>query len=46
MDPEFINDHKNNMERIRNLIEEGEEDITFSLFFRSFPTCLPHRSRL
>jgi len=46
MDPLSINIHKDNMERMRELIKEGKEDIAFSLFFRTFPTCLPHRSRL
>lgn len=46
MDPLSINNHKDNMESIRELIKEGKEDIAFSLFFRTFPTCLPHRSRL
>jgi len=43
MDPILINNQKDNMESIRKLIKE---DIAFSLFFRTFPTCLPHRSRL
>jgi len=46
MGPLSINNHKDNMESIRELIKEGKEDIAFSLFFRTFPTCLPHRSRL
>jgi len=46
MDPLSINNHKDNMKSIRELIKEGKEDIAFSLFFRTFPTCLPHRSRL
>jgi len=46
MDALSINIHKDNMESIRELIKEGKEDIAFSLFFRTFPTCLPHRSRL
>ena len=46
MDPELINNQKDNMEKVKKLIKEGKEDIAFSLFFRTFPTCLPHRSRL
>ena len=46
MDPLSINNQKDNMKSIRELIKEGKEDIAFSLFFRTFPTCLPHRSRL
>ena len=46
MDTELINNQKDNMEKLKKLIEEGKEDIAFSLFFRTFPTCLPHRSKL
>lgn len=38
-------DQKENLESIRKLIQEGKEDIAFSLFFQTFPSCLPHRSR-
>ncbi|MFX0083367.1 MAG: hypothetical protein ACFE94_16600 [Candidatus Hodarchaeota archaeon] len=46
MDTELINNQKDNMEEVKRLIREGKEDIAFSLFFRTFPTCLPHKSRL
>ena len=36
---------KENLERVRKLIHEGKEVIAFSIFFRTFPSCLPHRSR-
>ena len=36
---------KENMENIRKLLHEGNEDIAFSVFFRTFPSCLPHRAR-
>lgn len=36
---------KENLENIRKLIQVGKEDIAFSIFFRTFPSCLPHRSR-
>lgn len=36
---------KENLESVRKLIHEGKEDFAFSLFFRTFPSCLPHRSR-
>ncbi|MFX1298096.1 MAG: hypothetical protein ACFFD2_25000 [Promethearchaeota archaeon] len=36
---------KENLELIRELIHEGREDYAFSLFFRTYPSCLPHRSR-
>lgn len=44
MDPDLINNQKDNIEKVRKLIKEGKEDIAFSLLFRTFPTCLPHRS--
>jgi len=34
-----------NLESVRNLISEGKEDIAFSIFFQTFPSCLPHRNR-
>ncbi|MFW9998770.1 MAG: hypothetical protein ACFE9Q_04695 [Candidatus Hodarchaeota archaeon] len=34
-----------NLENVRNLISEGKEDVAFSIFFRTFPSCLPHRIR-
>lgn len=34
-----------NLEMIRNLIRESREDVAFSIFFRTFPSCLPHRTR-
>ena len=33
-----------NTDNIRKLIKEGREEVAFSLFFRTFPTCLPYRS--
>ncbi len=36
---------KENIENIRKLLHEGKEDIAFSVFFRTFPSCLPHRAR-
>ena len=36
---------KENLESIRKLLQEGKEDVAFSIFFRTFPSCLPHRSR-
>jgi hypothetical protein len=37
---------KGNLESVRKLIIEGKEDIAFSIFFRTFPSCLPHRSHI
>ncbi len=34
-----------NLESIKKLIHERKEDIAFSIFFRTFPSCLPHRAR-
>ncbi len=45
MNIEVINEQKDNLERVRKLIKDGRDDIAFSLFFRTFPTCLPHRTR-
>ncbi|MFX1308071.1 MAG: hypothetical protein ACFE8C_00070 [Promethearchaeota archaeon] len=36
---------KENLENVRKLINDRKEDIAFSIFFRTFPSCLPHRSR-
>jgi hypothetical protein len=33
------------LETVRDLIREGKEDVAFSIFFRTFPSCLPHRNR-
>ncbi len=35
---------KQSLEGIRKLIKVGKEDMAFSLFFQTYPTCLPHRS--
>ena len=38
-------EHKDRLEIIRDLIREGKDDVAFSIFFRTFPSCLPHRTR-
>jgi len=38
-------EQKERLEMIRDLNREGKEDVAFSLFFRTFPTCLPHRAK-
>ncbi len=38
-------DQNENLKRVRNLIHEGREDVAFSIFFRTFPSCLPYRTR-
>ena len=40
-----INEEQRNIENVKILLREGREDIAFSLFFRTYPSCLPHRSR-
>ncbi|MHA2181416.1 MAG: hypothetical protein ACXAAH_08340 [Promethearchaeota archaeon] len=44
IDPKIIFTQKENIENIRKLIKVGREDVAFSLFFKTFPSCLPHRS--
>ena len=44
IDSKILFTQKDNIDSIRKLIKEGREDVAFSLFFRTFPTCLPHRS--
>jgi len=36
---------KENLESVKKLIHDSKEDVAFSIFFRTFPSCLPHRSR-
>ena len=36
---------RENLQSMRKLIQKGKEDIAFSIFFRTFPSCLPHRAR-
>jgi hypothetical protein len=45
LDPKIINSQNDNIENIRKLIKEGKEDVAFSIFYRTFPSCLPYRSR-
>ena len=44
IDTRIILTQKENIEGIKKLIKEGKEEVAFSLFFRTFPTCLPRRS--
>ena len=46
IDPKTLFVQKERIESFRKLIKEGREEVAFSLFFRTFPTCLPHRSQL
>jgi hypothetical protein len=44
--PNSVLDNQNeNLETIRDLIRDGKDDVAFSVFFRTFPSCLPHRTR-
>ena len=43
VDTKIIFAQKENIDNIRKLIKEGREGVAFSQFFRTFPTCLPHR---
>ncbi|MFX0021930.1 MAG: hypothetical protein ACFE9S_06360 [Candidatus Hermodarchaeota archaeon] len=36
---------KEELESVRKLLQESKEEVAFSVFFRTFPSCLPHRSR-
>ena len=38
-------EQKDRLEMIKDLILEGKEDVAFSIFFQTFPSCLPHRTR-
>ena len=42
---QILINQKENLENVKRLIHEGKEDIAFSIFFRTFPSCLPNRSR-
>ncbi len=41
----FLIEQRDRLEMIRDLIHDGRKDIAFSIFFRTFPSCLPHRTR-
>jgi len=40
----LLNNKAESIEEIRKLLKEKKEDVAFSMFFRTFPSCLPHRS--
>ncbi|MHA1913187.1 MAG: hypothetical protein ACW986_02820 [Promethearchaeota archaeon] len=46
IDPKVVDAQKDNMAGIKRLVRAGQDEIAFSMFFRTFPTCLPHRSSL
>lgn len=43
-EPGIIIQQKFNLENVRKLIKEGNERNAFSLFYRTFPYCMPYRS--
>ena len=45
IDPTVVNAQIDNMGGIKKLIRRGQDEIAFSYFFKTFPTCLPFRSR-
>ena len=45
-DPEIYKKQKQDLEEIRELVMKGAEKVAFTQFARTFPYCLPHRSRL
>ncbi len=45
-DPEIYKKQNQDLEEIRELVKKGAEKVTFTQFARTFPYCLPHRSRL
>ena len=46
IDPEIYKKQKQDLEKIRELLIKGAEKVAFTQFARTFPYCLPHRSRL
>jgi len=43
--PEVLQIQKQQLETIKNLLDKSDDKSAFTCFFRTFPTCLPHRSR-
>jgi hypothetical protein len=43
--PDIYKTQKENLEEIGKLIIKGQEKIAFTHFTRTFPHCMPHRSR-
>jgi hypothetical protein len=34
------------LEQVNRLISEKKDNLAFDLFFRTFPSCMPYRSRI
>ena len=45
VDSTLFSKQNESIEKIMNLLKENKEDVAFSMFFRTFPSCLPHRSQ-
>ncbi len=45
INPDIYKTQKENLEEIGKLIIKGQEKIAFTHFTRTFPHCMPHRSR-
>ena len=46
LDPVVYKTQKERLEEVKALIAKGQERPAFSLFTRTFPYCMPHRSIL
>jgi hypothetical protein len=44
LDPDIYIRQKENLEEVKTLVVKGKEKAAFSLFTRTFPYCMPHRS--
>ena len=42
--PDIYKIQKENLEEVKSLVVKGKEKTAFSLFTRTFPYCMPHRS--
>lgn len=41
----IVEEQKQNLKEVAKLIEEGKDKVAFTLFYRTFPYCMPHRNR-
>jgi hypothetical protein len=44
-DLKYTSIYKTQLDNVSKLISEKRDDLAFNVFFRTFPTCLPSRSR-
>ena len=40
----IIEKQKQSLGEVTKLLKEGKESVAFSLFYRTFPYCMPHRN--